>query len=590
MESFRFKVNLKGMIELLSDHLYSTPHVYIRELLQNAVDAITARQKVEPEFKGKIGIEVFSSSPKPTLYIEDNGIGLTLEEVHQFLSSIGHSSKRGEHEEDFIGRFGVGLLSCFIVSDEIVLITRSVRSSQALEWRGRPDGSYTIRMLENEMPPGTRIYIQCKDGFERWFEPQKVIELVRYYGEFLPVPIYFYGTEMFQINDGVPPWEMSPIEALVYGKNRFGENYLDVIPLSSPIGEAKGVAYILPHPVSVSAKKTHRVYLKKMLLSERVEKILPDWAFFVTAVLNVDRLRPTASREEFYEDAMLDLVRKELGQCIKQYLVDLAHKNPKLLQEIIGIHYMSIKLLAIEDDELFRLFIDWLPFETSLGMLKMGQIRKLSSQLYYTPTVDEFRQIAQVAKAQNLCVINGGYVHDTELVRKLGQVFPGILVRKLDPEALMQNFVPLTPKEQVQVREFMHMANQVLKPYQVICEIRKFEPIELPALFTTSEEAMYLRSAEYTREQANELFASLIQQLTASQVGQEQSRLCFNFNNPIVRKAIFAQDVELKKASIGMLYVQALLLGHHPLRKQEMDLLNYGIGWLIDRGLGEGNS
>jgi molecular chaperone HtpG len=588
MESFNFKVNLKGMIELLSDHLYSTPHVYIRELIQNAVDAVTARRKLEPEHAGRIGIEVFTSGPRPTLFIEDDGIGLTLDEVHQFLSQIGHTSKRGEDEQDFIGRFGVGLLSCFIVSDEIVLITRSAKGEEPIEWRGRPDGSYDIRRLEREMPPGTRIYIQCKEGFERWFEPERVMELARHYGEFLPVPIFFYGKETVRINAGKAPWEMDPVEALVYGKNRWGQNYLDAIPLVSPLGEAKGVAYILPHQVAVSARKAHRVYVKRMLLSERVEKILPDWAFFVTAVLNVDRLRPTASREEFYDDAMLDLVRTELGQCIKRYLVELAERKPGLLKEIIRIHYMSIKMLSLEDDELFRLFIDWLPFETSLGMLTMGEIRRLAPTLFYTTTVDEFRQIARVAKAQSVCVVNGGYVHDAELVQKLGQLFPEIHVRKLDPSALTRHFSPLTPQEREEVRDFVHLANLMLKRFQCVCEIRKFAPAELPALYTTSEEALFLRSAEQTREEAGELFASIIGQLTGEPDGGGMARLCFNYANPVVRKAALSRDLELKKAAIAMLYVQALLMGHHPLRKQEMELLNHGIIRLIDRGLNIG--
>ncbi|MDI6402750.1 ATP-binding protein, partial [Balneolaceae bacterium ANBcel3] len=126
----RFKVNLEGMIDLFSNHLYSTPKVFVRELLQNAVDAITARKKREPHLEGAIYFELHEPSENNpgTLIVEDNGIGLTEEEVHQFLAIIGQSSKKKElfsNRDDFIGQFGIGLLSCFMVCNEIVLITSS---------------------------------------------------------------------------------------------------------------------------------------------------------------------------------------------------------------------------------------------------------------------------------------------------------------------------------------------------------------------------------------------------------------------------------------------------------------------------------
>lgn len=93
MSDYRFQVHLGGMIEVLSDHLYSSPDVYIRELLQNAVDAIVARKKhngADSDYKGNIYVYLEGN----TLRFVDNGIGLTEEEIHQFLAIIGESSKK----------------------------------------------------------------------------------------------------------------------------------------------------------------------------------------------------------------------------------------------------------------------------------------------------------------------------------------------------------------------------------------------------------------------------------------------------------------------------------------------------------------
>ncbi|KPC75584.1 hypothetical protein ADL26_05605 [Thermoactinomyces vulgaris] len=586
MSDFHFKVNLKGMIDLLSNHLYSTPQVFVRELLQNAVDAITARKQLEPDHDGKVGMEVFTAEEMaPTLYVEDNGVGLTEEEVHRFLAQIGQTSKRSEYETDFIGRFGVGLLSCFIVSEEIVVITRSIKSEETIEWRGRPDGSYQIRKLTQTMSPGTRIYIQSKEGFERYFAPERVQEFARYYGEFLPYPIFFYGEKAIRLTADQAPWEMSSIDALVYGKEKWHVDFIDVIPLHSPLGDAQGIAYILPHSVTVNAKRKHRVYVKQMLLSETVEKILPDWSFFVTCVLNVNHLKPTASREEFYDDALLELVKKELGDCIKRYLRQLAERKSPLLGEIIRVHYSSLKLLALEDDELYALFIDWLPFETSLGTMTMGEIRRLTPTICYTPGVDEFRQISKVAKAQSRCVINGGYMYDLELIEKLGRVFPDTHVERIDSAAFTQGFTELSIEERELAYSFIRLANAVLLPYRCKAEIKKFYPHDLPALYTTSEEGLFLRMAEQTKEEANPLFASIIERVTTNQAGQDYAQLCFNFENEIIQKVIRVQDPELCQLIVETLYVQALLMGHYPLKSQEMSLLNSGLVRFIERGL-----
>ena len=92
---YRFQVNLGGMIEILSDHLYSSPDVFIRELLQNGVDAITGREMTDSKYKdNKEGTITISLEEGKSIVFTDNGVGLTESEIHRFLSIIGESSKR----------------------------------------------------------------------------------------------------------------------------------------------------------------------------------------------------------------------------------------------------------------------------------------------------------------------------------------------------------------------------------------------------------------------------------------------------------------------------------------------------------------
>ncbi|WP_031086952.1 ATP-binding protein, partial [Streptomyces sp. NRRL WC-3549] len=141
-----FQVDLRGLVDLLSHHLYSSPRVYLRELLQNAVDALTARHALEKDAPADaFGIRVYADGS--AVRVEDDGVGLTEADVHAFLATIGRSSKRAteassaepvrgwgkieEQRSDFIGQFGIGLLSCFLVADEIHVLSRSARTPDA---------------------------------------------------------------------------------------------------------------------------------------------------------------------------------------------------------------------------------------------------------------------------------------------------------------------------------------------------------------------------------------------------------------------------------------------------------------------------
>jgi molecular chaperone HtpG len=594
----KFQINLRGIIDLLSGHLYSTPEVFVRELLQNGVDAVHAREMIEPGFLGEITLELHGGrgGKPPTLVFTDNGVGLTEDEVHRFLATIGQSSKNEafwHRPTDFIGQFGIGLLSCFVVSDEIVVVTRSARGGEpAVEWRGKPDGTYTVKTLAGDFSPGTQVFLTARKGAEDYFEPDRLAERVHHYGSLLPYPIRLSaGGPARLINAEGPPWrghfasdEERRTALLEYGRKTLGEEFFDAIPLRSGVGEVEGVAFVLPYSPSLATRRTHRVYLKHMLLSESVEGLVPDWAFFVKCVVNANDLRPTASRESFVEDDKLAATRDALGRLLRDYLCGLARHDPRRLQQLVALHHLSIKALAARDDDFFRLFIDWLPFETSTGRMMLGEYRARHRVLRYTTHLDRFRQIARVAAAQGLCVINAGYVHDDELMARFPEVFPGAEVEEIDPAGLAQSFEDLDLAEREEVFALVKAADLVLQRFMCAADVKKFRPAELPALYATDADADLVRSAEQSRQISDELWSSVLDNLTSrGAVGYAQ--LCFNFNNPLVRKLARLRDRRLLPRCIQMLYVQALLLGHHPLNDREMALLNEGLLGLIEWGV-----
>ena len=595
----KFQIHLRGIIDLLSKHLYSGPEVFVRELLQNGVDAIRARQKVEPEFAGSLSLELHTPKGKPaTLVATDDGIGLTEEEVHKFLATIGESSKRmaeGDRPTDFIGQFGVGILSCFLVSDEIVVISRSVKEgSPAVEWRAKPDGTYDVRTLTGDLSPGTQVILTAREDAEEFFKFERLSELVKHFGGMLPYPIKVSSGKRNEIaNERGVPWRQEfssekerTRSLLMFGREAFGLDFLDALPLRSKAGDIDGVAFILPHEASLTARRAHRVYLKNMLLSESADNLLPDWAFFVKAVVNANDLRPTASRETFYDDDKLAAARDSLGDCLRAYLVNLAEKRPEKLEKFIDLHHRALKALAAEDDEFYRLFIDYLPFETTHGRMSLGEYRREHGNLLFTPTVDQFRQIARVASAQGRCVINAGYSYDHELLTKAPEVFDDLTVEELDATEIVQSFEDVSLEEQESAHLLMTVAESALKSFRCEPELKKFKPNELPALFSTSKDGRFFRSLEQSKEIADPLWGGVLDQLGKREKrASAHSQLCFNFENPLVRRLVSLTKKPLIRRSVEMLYVQSLLLAHQPLNAKEMGLLNDGLLALIEFGM-----
>lgn len=585
-----FQVDLRGVVDLLSHHLYSSPDVYVRELLQNAVDAITARG-----VPGSVVVECLTGRDGvPVVSVEDDGVGLTVAEVHELLSTIGASSKRDEllaPRTDFLGRFGIGLLSCFLVSDEIRVVTLSARGGPGVSWQGRGDGTYDLRELpagEGRSTPGTSLWLKARPGSAEQLSPARVRELILRYGGLLAQPILLRTPDTEEVLAGRPlPWTGQDRAALLaYGERELGETFLDAVPLDLPAAGLTGVAFVLGQSPSPAARQRHRVHLKRMLLSDTVDGLLPGWAFFARVVVDVGALRPLASREGLYEDEALHAVREGLGSILRSWLVGLAERDPARLQTMVRVHGLALKALAVHDDELLRLFAPWLPVETTLGRMTLTEVAARDRVVRYTPTTDSFRQLAQVATAEGICLVNAGYTYDTELLLRLPEVLTGVEVERADAEDLAAVLRPVDLDDRAGAEALAARCRPVLDPYDCDVEVRSFAPASLPCLYTAGEGARFHREAGAAAEVAGGFWGPLLSRMETAYDREPQARLALNFRHPVVRRLAGAVPDETLRTAVEVLYLQALLLGHHPLRGRETSLIGRALGRLVETSVG----
>ena len=594
-KDFKFKVNLGGMIDLLSNHLYSSPDVFVRELLQNCTDAIRARTTLDRDFnENDAAVEITVERGKKIVF-RDNGTGLTEDEIHRFLSVIGQSSKydieNNRSNGDYIGRFGIGLLSCFMVTEQITVRTCSYKTPEKpLEWRGMADGTYTITECADTLPVGTEIIIvnNKKDVSDElisdYYDPDNIANLIYYYGLFLKYPVYLLdGDDRTRLNLKFDLNTMKNKELCMnMGKTFLGEDFLDCFMLRSPTGLFSGVAYILPYPVSASAHNMHRIYLKNMLLTENGQKLLPEWAFFIRCIINTNELKPTSSREDLYEDEALDRARDELADCIADYFEGLDLHNQKLLYDIVRIHNLAVKSVIASSAGMDDILMPYISFETSLGYMTGKEITEFCGMAFYTLDINQFAQLAPLYTQRNELLINAGYVYENAIIMKLAEKSRDTDIEKLNETDIDLMLDDSELDGDPAVERLLSAASRILKKYDCKAAVKEFRPFDIPVLYTINEKAYESRQIKRSKENANDVFSDMLTSFENELGSGAKACLYFNTNNLIIRKLIDNDDREKTECYIEILYVQSLLSGHFPLLNNELKTLNENLYKLME--------
>ncbi len=589
----QFQVDLRGVVDLLSRHIYSSPRVYLRELLQNARDAIAARRDVDG---GGSRIRITPLTAQSGEFVlRDDGVGLTAAEVADLLATVGRSSKRDIFDlprSDFLGQFGIGLLSCFMVADTIVIRSRSARGGSAVEWTGSADGTFRVTEIDDDLPIGTSVHLVPRFDADELLRPAAVHELATTFGEFLPVRVTIDATGGDIDVTREPPFldPAADVEAAVqYGRDLLGAAPLDVIPLSEPATGTQGLAYVLPFAPPPGARQATRMYLGRMLLSERVDDVLPDWAFFVRAVVDSTGLAPTASRESLVEDTALEHVREHLGAGIRRWVLELGLREPHRLAQFVAVHEVGLKSLVRHDEELARFITRWLTVETTHGTLRIGELVERYPHVRYAQTVDEFRQVAGISPSDEV-LVNGGYLYDADLIRLLPDLYPQVTVEKVDVTGELDRLDPPPLDDRDIAMALESRAGAVLAASDCSVVVRAIDRPELTGLYVADPEVLRTIDRGRTRGIASTLWGGVLdridQTLSSARDDDLTARLCLNWSNRVVRALVRVDDDAVFARTVQLLYIQALLAGHHPLSDADRALMTSALSDLVSLSAG----
>jgi len=488
-----FRVDLRGIVGILSHHLYSSPRVYLRELLQNARDAVVAGRELDPQAPADIAIVIDPDDRAIT--VRDTGVGLTEDEMREVLATIGASRKR-EHLEAtrrrFLGQFGIGLLSCFLIADRIEVRSRSARTDDAptLVWEGRSDGSFTIAPADSPLgAPGTEVRVRARPDDRGWVGAERVRLLAEQFASLLDVPI------TISVGDGhgelisrrTPPWRQPTDDAEAWCRQEFGFYPLAVLPIDVSVAGVRGVAFVADTPGRVGNRRGDAVWSHGMFVDGRNTQLAPDWAYFVRMAVEAGDLPLTASREALQDVEALPDVREEIGVQIRAGIAEFARQDPAGFALFMRTHGKGLLAMAVTDRGILDLVVEHLLWDTSDGPLTLRTALSGYSSIRYTGSHTDFGTFRSLMAARGTLLIDGSYVYGTEILGLLSRdQGRARLLGRFDSDAVLSQLAE--PDDAELSARLARGAAPILAELGAEWRLRSFEPATVPVLYLPGDE------------------------------------------------------------------------------------------------------
>lgn len=384
-----FQVDIAGIIDIMGASLYSRHDTPIRELLQNAHDAIMRRRRTDLAFQGRI--DVRQDAEAGTLSVSDNGIGLTVEEAENYLGTLGLGItgliKRGEElthlaqsgdQGDLIGQFGVGLFSAFMLADRLIVESRNEEANEAVRWEAGAGTDIEISQTDRT-EAGTTVTLKLKPDYQFLAKDADAVEsAIKEHADFLPIPIYL-NDSVSRINVIQAAWfepsqdrESTELALQAY----FDETPLDVIPIriEHPVSIA-GALYVSPQRLpGFGETATVMVTVRRMVISRKIQGLFPSWATFLRGCLELHDCSPTASREELVRNKKFELVSVLLEDVLFEHFEGLLDGDPQRMESIVNWHRYTLAGAALENHRLREILKKSYRLPTSQGLLTIEEI------------------------------------------------------------------------------------------------------------------------------------------------------------------------------------------------------------------------
>lgn len=454
MKKREFKTESKRVLDLMINSIYTNKEIFLRELISNASDALdklyylSLTNKDIKVKKNDLEIKIDLDKEARTLTITDNGCGMTEDELENNLGVIAESGSlhfkeenEGKDDVNIIGQFGVGFYSAFMVSDKVVVESKSYKEEDSHIWESTGVDGYTISKGKKETT-GTKITLYLKKDTEDYnysdfLTEYKIRSIIKKYSDYISYPIkmmventrkkedsdeYETYTEEATLNSMVPLWKkdkknIKNEEYNNFYQDRFHdyEEPLKVLHFNME-GNVNFTAllFIPSHaPYDFYSKEYEKglaLYTNGVLIMDKCSDLLPDYFSFVKGVIDTEDIPLNISRETLQDNKNIKLIAKSIESKIKKELLSMLSDERDKYEEFYKAFGMGLKFgiyndYGINKDKLSDLVMFYSSKDKKLTTLKEYTERMKEGQesIYYAcgESVDKIDMMPQVESVKD---------------------------------------------------------------------------------------------------------------------------------------------------------------------------------------------
>ena len=422
MESHRFEADVRQILHLVTHSLYSDREIFLRELVSNSSDALD-RARFEGlqhsdllQVDGEAGIRVSVDADNKTVTIEDDGIGMTREQVVEHLGTIAKSGtkafaemlkSKGEATDGLIGQFGVGFYSAFMVADKVTVETRSgLPGSAPVRWESDGGDAYDLAEGTRE-GRGTSVTLHLREDAHEFADEDRLRTIVTKHSDYVPFPIVM-GEE--RVNQETALWNRSPSEVTDDEYKAFYKHLTN--DWQDPLAwvhfrlegtvQANAVVFIprrRPWEMDrMDFKVGLKLYQKRIKILDSAADLVPRYLRFITGVVDSTDVQLNVSREMLQQTPAVRAINKQITKKLLAELEDLAEAKAEEYNAFWSEFGHIMKEGIAEDDKNKNALVELLRYPTTTsdgGLRSFDQIEEDrkdgQDDIWYYTSVDKER-------------------------------------------------------------------------------------------------------------------------------------------------------------------------------------------------------
>lgn len=555
MEKGSISINTENIFPIIKKFLYSDHEIFLRELVSNAVDATQKLKKLSSmgEFNGDLGdtrIEVSFDKKAKTITVLDRGLGMTGEEIKKYINQIAFSGateflekfKDKADAKDIIGKFGLGFYSAFMVSDKVVIRSRSYRpEAEAARWECDGSTEFELRP-DDKAERGSEVVLHINKDSEEFLDEFRLKGILDKYCKFLPVEIKF-GTKEDRVEDGVdkdgkpqfktvtsdriinntsPLWAKSPTELkdedyIKFYKELypFAEDPLFWIHLNVDYPfNLTGVLYFpkVKNDFEMNKNKI-QLYSRQVFITDEVKDVVPDFLMLLHGVLDSPDIPLNVSRSYLQSDSNVKKISSHITKKVADKLGDMFKKDRPDFEKKWDDINIFVKYGMISDEKFYERAKDFALLKNTLKKyytldeyreyVKDMQTDKEKNVIYlYTSDAGKQHGFIETAnqKAYDVIVLDG--VLDSHFINTLEQKLDKAQFRRVDSDTIDKLILKDEQVESVLSKEdqdkLKAIFDKAINNASMTVTIDSHAPDHLPVTITMSEWARRMKDMART--------------------------------------------------------------------------------------------